>query len=210
MKTPESKSEETKQRILTAAENIFAHKGLDGARVDEIARQAKINKRMLYHYFGSKEKLYQAVLKKNFTKIYTTGMLAATQGGGPKQKAEQIIRRYFYFLADNPEFVRLMGWETMQDGKYARNLLPEYLRECWPELSSILETGVREGVFRQDIDIRQLLVSVNALCLFYFTRRGMLQFIWPEDMTSPAMLEQRLEHILELIFNGILRKPDRF
>ena len=204
MQTIELKSDETKQRILKAAENIFAEKGLDGARVDEIAEAAHINKRMLYHYFGSKEKLYQAVLGENFAKIYSVGKLVASEGGNPKEQTEQIIKRYFYFMAENPEYVRLMGWEAMLDGKYARHLLPEYLGESWPALTEIIESGIRQGIFRPDIDIRQFLISVNSLCLFYFTRKGMLQFIWEEDMTSPAMLEQRLQHIIDFIFNGLL------
>ncbi|SFG15680.1 transcriptional regulator, TetR family [Desulfotomaculum arcticum] len=203
LKDIESKAEETKQRILQSAEKIFAQKGLDGARVDEIAELAKINKRMLYYYFGSKENLYQAVLNRNFNKIYTTGMLAVQEGSGPREKAEQVIRSYFYFLAENPEYVRIMGWEAMQGGKYARELLPDYLWESWPVLNEIMKSGVQEGLFRPHIDIRQVLVSVNSLCLFYFTRRYMLQFMWEEDIISPAMLEKRLQHILELIFEGI-------
>ncbi|WP_027364710.1 TetR/AcrR family transcriptional regulator [Desulfotruncus alcoholivorax] len=203
MKDIESKAKETKQRILRAAEKIFAQKGLDGARVDEIAGLAEINKRMLYYYFDNKEKLYQAVLSRNFAKIYTTGKLAVREGSSPREKAEQVIRSYFYFLAENPEYVRIMGWEAMQGGKYARELLPGYLWESWPALNEIMESGVQEGIFRPNIDIRQFLVSVNSLCLHYFTRRYMLQIMWEEDITSPAMLEKRLQHILELIFEGI-------
>src|SRR5438128_6417175 len=53
----------TQQRILTAALNEFAKKGFAGARVDEIARRARVNKRMLYHYFGNKEDLYRETFR---------------------------------------------------------------------------------------------------------------------------------------------------
>ncbi len=59
----------TRKRILTAATVEFARKGLGGARVDEIALRSKSNKRMIYHYFGSKEQLFAAVLEEAYLGI---------------------------------------------------------------------------------------------------------------------------------------------
>ena len=59
-------AEATRQAILAAATTEFARKGLGGARVDEIAARAHANKRMIYHYFGSKEKLFTAVLEEAY------------------------------------------------------------------------------------------------------------------------------------------------
>ena len=65
----EGRAQRTKQNILQAAEEIFAAKGLDGARVDDIAAAAGANKRMLYAYFGSKEQLYQTVLENVYRRL---------------------------------------------------------------------------------------------------------------------------------------------
>src|SRR2546421_12081337 len=66
-KAPTRDPERSRERILEAAFNEFAAKGFAGARVDSIARDASINKRMLYHYFGDKEGLFREVLRKKMT-----------------------------------------------------------------------------------------------------------------------------------------------
>jgi Transcriptional regulator len=200
-----SRSEESKLRILLAATAIFAEKGLDGSRVDEIAVAAHINKRMIYHYFESKENLYVEVLRHNYTKLYTIGTWVIQPGTDPKTVIKRAIREYFYFLAGHDEFVRLVSWETLNNEKYANKVVPQLLDLAEPMLREFLQEGQRVGLMRKTIDIRHLLISINALCISYFSRREMLQPYWQEDMMSPSMLEERLVHIEDLIFNGILK-----
>lgn len=106
----------SRERILAAAEEVFAAKGIDGARVDEIAALARVNKRMLYHYFNSKEELYTYVLKVNFEKSLAAGKKAFREKGDLKHQVAAAIRNYFYFLAANPNYPRLMAWEALQGG----------------------------------------------------------------------------------------------
>lgn len=198
---------DSRKRILKAAEDIFAEKGLAGARVNEIAARAGINKRMLYHYYGNKEDLYLAVLKSNLKKIYSIQDVLSPPGD-PVERVERAIREYFYFLAKNPNFVRLMEWEFLQGSSYISKLLPLYNLYSLPAIEKTLERGVREGIFRDDIDSRQLVLSVNAMCFFYFNRAKALSAVWEGDMLSPEMLEKRLGHILQVVFRAILRDPD--
>lgn len=200
-----SRSEESQRRILLAATTIFAQKGLEGSRVDEIAAAAHINKRMIYHYFESKENLYVEVLRHNYNKLYTIGSWAMQPGTDPVKVIKRAIREYFYFLASHDEFVRLVSWEALNDEKYANRVVPQLLDLAEPMLRDFLQEGQRSGLFRTNLDIRHLLVSINALCLGYFSRREMLQPFWPEDMMAPSMLEERLAHIEDFIFNGILK-----
>ncbi|SDG55358.1 TetR/AcrR family transcriptional regulator [Desulfosporosinus hippei] len=200
-----TRSEESKQRILLAGTAIFAQKGLEGSRVDEIADEAKINKRMIYHYFGSKENLYVEVLRYNYTKLYARGSSVIQSGADPETVIKQAIREYFYYLAAHDEFVRLMSWEALNQEKYANRVLPQLIDPAEPVLRQFLQEGQLAGLIRKNIDIRHLLVSVNALCLVYFSRREMLQTFWKEDMMAPSMLEERLIHIQDIIFNGILK-----
>ncbi len=80
----EQRSEKSRSRILKAATSIFAQKEPEGARVDEIADEAGINKRMIYHYFGSKENLYVEVLRYNYNKIYTLSKNAINYADDPR------------------------------------------------------------------------------------------------------------------------------
>lgn len=202
-----SRAEESKQRILLAAAAIFAQKGLDGARVDEIAGAARINKRMIYHYFGSKENLYVEVLRYNCQKVYHLSKGAFIAEADPKENVTRALRQYFYFLARDEEFVRLVSWEALDRGGYSSKVLPQLLDIFQADLGQILEDGIKRGFFRADLDIHHTLLSIHALCLAYFTRREMVQALWASDMMSEEMLESRLQHILDLVFHGILNGP---
>lgn len=199
----EQRAEESRARILKAATGIFAEKGPVGARVDEIADAAGINKRMLYHYFGSKENLYEEVLRNNYSKIYTLSKNAINLADDPRTNVARAFRTYFYFLVENEAFVRLHSWEALYGGRCAGKLYPQFFDLIELEFDDLIKDGMERGYIRPDIDIRHVLLSVHALCLVYFTQREVVQSLWQEDMFSEEMLEGSLQHILNLIFNGI-------
>lgn len=199
----EQRSEESRARILNSATKIFAEKGFDGSRIDEIAEDAGINKRMLYHYFGSKEDLYVEVLRFNYDKIYILSKNVFNMANDPKENVSRAVRAYFYFLAENEAFVRLTSWEALNGGRFAKKVIPQFFDLVELEFDDLIKDGIKRHYFRPDIDIRQAIVSVQALCLNYFNRREIVQSLWQEDMLSEGMLEARLQHILALIFEGI-------
>jgi AcrR family transcriptional regulator len=199
----EQRSEESRARILNAATSIFAEKGLDGSRIDEIAEGAGINKRMLYHYYGSKEDLYVEVLRYNYEKIYTLSKNAFVLADDPKENVTRAVRAYFYFLAKNEAFVRLTSWEALNGGRFAKKVIPQLFDLVELEFGDIINDGIKRNFIRPDMDIRQVILSIQALCLLYFNRREMVQSLWEEDLLSEEMLEVRLQHILALIFDGI-------
>jgi AcrR family transcriptional regulator len=101
-------AEETRRRILAAALAEFAEKGIDGARVDRIAERAQTNKRMLYHYFGSKEGLYRAVLQQ---RLADRPVLGADDVAAVKR-----LVSVFAGMAATPQYVRLLMWEALERG----------------------------------------------------------------------------------------------
>lgn len=204
MAVKERNPEESSNRIIMAAERIFAAKGLDGARVDEIASAAKVNKRMIYHYFGSKEELYTEVLRKNYQKVVDMGNQTLYTNGDILQRVKDFISLYFNFLAKNEIFVRLIHWESLHGGRFSRKILPDIAAATMPQLKTLLEQGVRQGVFRQDLDIRHLIISINAICLMYFFRQDFFQFLWSRNNIDEELLQERLDHVLDFTLNGIL------
>lgn len=199
----EQRSEESKARILASATKIFSEKGLEGSRVDEIAKDAKINKRMLYHYFGSKEELYVEVLRYNYNKIVALIKNGFKLGDNPKENMIRAVRAYFYYLADNEEFVRLTSWEALNGGQFSRKVIPQFFDLVELEFGDIIKDGILRNFIKPDTDFRQVLISVQALCLTYFNRREIVQSLWREDILTAKMLEARLQHILDLLFEGI-------
>ena len=199
----EKKTKSSRERILAAAEEIFAAKGIDGARVDEIANLAQVNKRMLYHYFNNKEDLYTYVLKINFEKSIAAGKKAFNEKGDLKQQVAEAIRNYFYFLAANPNYPRLLTWEALQGGIYARRILPGVWEKELLSLKAILEKGLARGVFCPDLELEQVLSSIITLCSGYFANKDFLVVLWEGDPFSPDNMEKRLQHITDLILRYI-------
>ena len=97
----------SRERILSAALKEFADKGFAGARVDAIARRASINKRMLYHYFGNKEEMFKAVLRR---KICQRNAWAEALSGDPAET----LPFWFEAACKDPDWVRLFQWEALQ------------------------------------------------------------------------------------------------
>lgn len=195
---------DSKQRILAAAEEIFATNGLHGARVDEIAEKAQINKRMIYHYFHSKNDLYAEVLKINFERMWDVTSQATKDRNNPQVQLVEAIKSYFYFLKENPNFPRLMTWEALEGGIYAKKVLPPIWDAAFPQLRAIIDEGKSKGVFRDDLDSRQILTSIHVLCISSFTQKDILAILWKDNPTRPENLEKRLEHILSLTLRSIL------
>jgi TetR/AcrR family transcriptional regulator len=195
----------TRETLLATAERLFVEKGFDGTRIDEIAAESRVNKRMLYVYFGNKDQVYAEVLRRSFERVLALGKDVADPALGPAAQAEAAIRRYFGFVAENPSYVRLMGWESLN----ARSgpALAQLLSAGLEDLHAVLAKGVATGVFRADLDVRELVMSVSALCISTFSRRALLEALWGVDFARPEVRRHLLDHIVALVMRGILADP---
>ena len=201
-------AERTKQLLLDAASAIFVNQGFDAARVDEIAKQAGVNKRLIYLYFGNKEDIYREVLKERLQHFLETSRQHMATDQPPKQQVVSLLRHLFYYLANNPGFVRLMAWESLRRDRSNKSDLVELIRAGLLDLSICLRRGVEHGVFRPEINAQQLLLSIVGLSLTYFQRRLLMAALWNMDVDDPQQLDDAFQHILALIFDGILVKTN--
>ena len=110
--------------ILDAASTVFAEHGFAGARVDEIARRAGVNKAMLYYHVGNKQALYTAVLSRNFERMEKVLGPVVDLGGGPSEKVEALIREIARVLRELPDHPRIVLRELASAGS---NLQPEVI-----------------------------------------------------------------------------------
>ena len=114
----EGRSEATRRRLMEAAEAVFAEKGLSGARVDEIAAESGVNKRMIYAYFGSKEGLYMAVLEAVYARLGQCEAASGLENLEEEAAIAALVEAYFRFLAENDSYVRMVMWENLHRGKF--------------------------------------------------------------------------------------------
>ena len=128
----------TKQKILTAAENEFSKNGFAAARVDNIAKEACVNKQMIYAHFDNKENLYATVLKIVYSRLeeYETPISQMDFEG--VETIRKVILGYFNFLMENPSFVRLVLWENLNDAEYASRIETD----IFSGVKSLLKKGI--------------------------------------------------------------------
>ncbi len=151
--------ERTRERILGAALKEFSAKGLAGARVDAIARRARVNKRMLYHYFGNKRALFRAILERQMAK--GASIRAELVGGGLPDKLASL----FEAVAKEADWVRLVEWEALEVG--AGPLIAEDVRQRSAALArEQIAAAQKAGALPRDLDPGHLLLTMTAVVAF--------------------------------------------
>jgi AcrR family transcriptional regulator len=193
--------ERTRRAILEAATTEFVNNGFAGASVNEIAARANVNKRMLYHYFGKKEELYLAVLERTYIALRTAQTQLKLSDLAPLTAIETLILFTWNYYLQYPELLSLMTTENLLRGKYlARS---ERVRDLDTPLMNMLRNvlvrGAKDGVFRPDIDPRQLYISIASLSAFFIATRCTLSTMLGSDLSSEEELHKRSLHVVDVI-----------
>ncbi len=203
-KTKAKKNKRTKEKLLSIATRLFAERGFAGTTVDSIVDEARINKRMVYHYFGSKEKLYQASLRLVYERLGDIEMELSGHEDGLEALIAAIIKEYFHFLQNNPDFVKLLLWENLNHGRGIEGAgLTKVKNPILTRLNETIRRGIAGGHLRADLDARHLLINLIGLCLVYFSNRYTLSRSLNLDLTSPKVLDRGIDHIITLVREGI-------
>lgn len=195
----------TKERIFKAAARIFAKRGFDGARVDQIAAAAKINKQLLYHYFGSKDDLFTAILERAYLSIRSQeAALELDSLRADKAILVLVEFTWRYYLA-NPDFIRLLNSENQLEARHLKGskLTRDINTNHIALAKKLLARGRRERSIRRDLDVMQLNVNIAALGFFYLMNRHTLSTVFQCDLGSKKMLEQRLAVMKDTIARWI-------
>lgn len=204
MTKQEIKSTQTKQAILKAAEEEFSEKGLYGARVDEIAAKAKINKGMIYQYFVNKEELYKTVLENVYDRLSDSEAIVIINCKDCKTQVTELIRTYFYFLRDNPTYVRMVMWENLNYGQYFKEKgLGGVKNPIRLELGRIMEEGKREGVIWEHAGEEDIFQSLIACSFNYFSNCWTLNQILNRDLGQEEEIQRRIKQVTRMVITYI-------
>jgi AcrR family transcriptional regulator len=206
--TASPRARATRKRILDAAIAEFAAKGLDGARVDEIAARAGANKRMLYAYFGAKEDLWLAALEAVYTAMRVEESRIDVEHLPPEAGIAELVRFKLRYTAAHPEVVALLTSENLHRARYLRRStqVPALYSPVVAMLATLLARGVAEGRFRDGVDPVQLYISITALSHFYLANGHTLSVIFGRDLLTERAIAAREAHAVEVIL-GYLRRP---
>ncbi len=202
--------EESRGAILKAAAKEFAEHGIAGARTDAIAREARVNKALLYYYFKDKETLYGAVLDHAFSGM-KAGVFQVLDSDLPvREKILAYVGAYFDFIASNQIYPKLMQREMMRakegESKHINRLVKTYFQPIYGRVGELLAKGIADGEFRK-VDPVHFVPSMVAMIVFYFSSAPVMQRIVRFNPLAPERVAERRAAVLDFI-SAALFEPD--
>jgi TetR/AcrR family transcriptional regulator len=196
----------TRAAILAAAERVFARAGLAGARTDLIASQAGVNKALLYYYFQSKEKLYQAVLEDHFEQFNRQALQVLGEPGPAREVLLRYVHLHFDFMSARHRHAPLFQQFMSAGGRFAESLVRKYFEPRGQAVARLLERGMRDGEFRR-VDHFHTAISIVALIVFYFSAAPVLQMMGHADAYAAGNLKRRKQEVLDFIRHALFVRP---
>ena len=188
--------------ILNAAKKVFHRKGFDGARMQEIAQEAGLNKALLHYYFRSKEKLFQAVFEHAFSEVFSKLHDVFHSDFTFASKIEVLVSYYISFLSENsyiPWFIINCIYEKPESLKHfvkTMNFTP----------GSILETISKQlkEEYGMEVDPLQVFLHVLSLCAFPVIAKPLLQHVFGLDPVQMNIFyDQRKKIVPTFIANAL-------
>lgn len=191
----------TRAGLLAAARAEFSAKGLAGARVDEIAAAAGVNKQLVYHYFTDKDGLYLAVIESIYAELRADEARLRLGDLAPEVALTRLIERSFDYLATHPDFIALLNDENRMQASHVGGSarLQRMHSPLVAAIADILSRGVAAGIFRPGVDPMQLYISIAALGYFYFSNQGTLSAIFQRKLAGQKAVKARRRHVVETI-----------
>jgi AcrR family transcriptional regulator len=194
-------AERTKAEILAAATVEFSERGLNGARVDKIATRMRTNKRMIYYYFKSKERLYIAVLEEAYRRIREAEKQLKLDDLPPGEAIRCLVEFTFDYHWKNPQLAKLVVIENVHKGKCLSrsDSISSFNLSVIDAIRKVLRRGGEEGALRADIDPVELHMTISALSLFHVTNRYTFGTVFRRDMVSNEAAAQRKKEVVDII-----------
>lgn len=198
----------TEEKIFDAAQEVFVHKGFDGARMQDIAEKAGLNKALLHYYYRTKEKLFNAILSKvlrhNIPKV-----LSFLESDAPLfEKIEFFVGTYIDVIIKNPYIPGFILHELNRNPDNIAKLLGEVTginsHNVFPRIQEIINKEVEKSTIKP-IAPEQLIVNMIGLCVFPFVARPIIQgVIFQNDKKRyQEFLQSRKIEVARFIINSI-------
>jgi TetR/AcrR family transcriptional regulator len=206
--TQADRSAETKTRILEAAIREFSESGLAGARTEQIAAAAGVNKALLYYYFESKEKLYSAALELVSGRMRDRSMAVFLREASPGERLLRVALDHFDRILTQGEFQKLMQYEMMRLHKGEAGELPILVKRIFAPMHAMFQSMVREGIASGeliDIDWLQIVLSALGSNVFYFLSAPTWRLIMPFEPLDVEVLRARRVASVQFLGQAIFK-----
>lgn len=177
----------TRAKILQAAIAEFSAKGYSGARTEQIARRAKSNIRMLYHYFGGKDALYVCVLEEVLAKLRHEELQLDFSDTAPQDGILQLFDFIDGHFSSHPELLSLLAFENLNRAQHLKlsARIPEMASPVLTLIRNLLKRGVADGCFRKGVDPLHLYVAMVSLAYYAKSHAHTLSRIFHTELLAP-------------------------
>ncbi|MGJ8746069.1 TetR/AcrR family transcriptional regulator [Polaribacter sp.] len=197
------KNENTESLILEAAKRIFQAKGMDGARMQEIANEAGINKAMLHYYYRSKQLLFEAVFKNAFSLLAPQLNTILNDDSSIEEKVKNFSSNYITFIAEHPYLPNFIIQELNRNPDFILKMKENNALPNLDKFKKQVAIEVEKGFIRS-IHAEQLFINILALNVFPFIAKPLIQnLIAVEDETFQQLIEARKTEVANFIINSI-------
>ena len=198
------KDQSTEEKILTAAKKVFVRSGMAGARMQDIADEAGINKAMLHYYFRNKEKLFEVIFREAAAKLFPKLNMVFESDLSLFEKIERFTVQYIDVILENPYLPLFVLNEINRDPEAF--LTHIWQRENMPRPEKFLdqiEREIKKGNIKR-ISPLQLLLNLISLCIFPFMARPMFQIhLGVDDLQFRNLMQQRKTEVPRFIIDAI-------
>ncbi|MEN8116079.1 MAG: TetR/AcrR family transcriptional regulator [Bacteroidota bacterium] len=194
----------TENKILDAAQTVFIQKGMDGARMQEIANEAGINKALLHYYFRTKQKLFEAIFQMLFSQVFPNIETLVLSDLPIKEKLGTFIEKYIDLLLKNPFLPTFILKEINRDPEFLASVIKS--QGIKPEqIFEMLEKEMDAGKIRR-MDPREIMVNMLGLSVFPFAAKPLMKLMFFENDKKAynQFLKERKNTVKEFVLNSIL------
>lgn len=203
-------AERSRRAILDAALVEFSEFGHAGARIDNVAERAGVSKPLIYSYFGDKEDLYAAALREAYVQIRAGERTLDLDNKDPETAIRALVSFTLHHFRSAPWFISMLNTENLRGGSAIRRIedVSEIQSPLIEELRKVLQRGVREGVFRPNVDPIELYITIASLFYFPLSNRHTLSAVFGCTITDD-WLDQRRVDAEEMVIRFLRPEPNR-
>lgn len=203
----------SRDRILDAAEGLFARRGYAGVGLRELADLVGLGKSSLFHHFESKPQLYAAVCARILARISEGVDRSLAAGGSPMERLERVVDDLLDLLAAQPNDARILLRSLFEDDELAGETREElegreFTARIMSSISALLREGMEAGQFRS-VHVPGLLLSLIGQTVFPFASGEFGQEILGKDPFDPAEVKRRKREVRDLLRHGLLAPAGR-
>lgn len=198
-----TKDENTEEHILEAAKNVFQTKGMDGARMQEIADKAGINKAMLHYYYRSKQLLFEAVFKNAFSLLAPQLNAILNDNSSIEDKVRNFTSNYISFIVKHPYLPNFIIQELNRNQDFILKLKDNQGFPNIDKFKAQVDEEVAKGLIKP-ISAEQLFINILALNIFPFVAKPLIMaFTDSDNKKYKQLMEDRKTEVANFIINSI-------